>query len=178
MASANNLHTINSSLPQLRSSGRNWSPQERAAIVLALSRLAISYYRPDFTEGQAKVQIQDMLHDMDSYPASDVNTAIVRWRNDPQKRFFPRGAELGELARQEVKHRREIGDGKAVYSEWGELQHSRPAMWEYQPKRFWKAEWRVSDLDNARDPDRRKNYDIWLKAVKAGKVKGKDANNY
>lgn len=60
-------------------------------------------------------------------------------------------------------------------AEFGE---SRPIMWEYLRKRFWHRHWKVEDLDNARDPKRRAEYERWLFNVKAGKVKGRNPNDY
>lgn len=144
---------------------------------MLLTRLAVSYYRPDFTEGQALILIQDMLEDLAEFKLPEIEVAIRKYRREAQNKFFPRGADLRAIIQADKLERfRPVGDAKPYRQpEFGE---GRPAMWEYQPKRFWKAHWRVEDLDAACDPDRRKNYDQWLAAVKAEKVKGKDANNY
>src|SRR3954466_2645273 len=59
-------HTINSSLALQRSSESNSrkDPQKTATIALLLSRLAVHFYRPDFTEGQARSMIGDMVGDL------------------------------------------------------------------------------------------------------------------
>jgi hypothetical protein len=103
--------------------------------------------------------MQDMVEDLSEFGPDEIENAIRDWRRDPQKRFFPRAAELAQIVRAERKHRRETGDGRPAVPEFGE---SRPLGWEYTPRKFWKPHWRVSDLDKARDPARRARYDRWV----------------
>ncbi len=130
-----------------------------------LSRLAIHYYRPDFTEDQAKALMADMVDDLSAFGVDEIESAIRDWRRDPQHRFFPRAAELGQIIRAGRKHERDIEYRKRVVPEFGE---SRPFYWEYLPQKFWKAHWQVSDLDTARDPERRARYDAWVSGKNGG----------
>jgi hypothetical protein len=98
-ANPNAQPTKNSSLPQLQSSRTpvRMEAQSRATVTMLLSRLAIHYYRPDFTEGQAKCLIQDMLEDLDTFSVREVELAIKTYRQNAENRFFPRGADLRKI---------------------------------------------------------------------------------
>jgi len=140
-----------------------------------LIRLSAHYYRPDFTEAQAKALIRDMVEDLEEFTIFDVEVAIRTYRRDPANRFFPRAADLRGLIEADRKERRITG-GK-VRGE-PEFPDSRPAMWEYTRKRFWQRHWSADDLNTANDPTRRANFDKWLAAVKAGNVIGRSPDDY
>ena len=176
MTEKNQLHTIGSSLELLRSSEMNFlaamqplTQTQKAAVAIQLSRLAIHYYRPDFTEGQAKALMQDMVEDLSEFRPDQIENAIRDWRRDPEKRFFPRAAELAQIIRASCKRSSEIGDRARAVVEFGE---SRPIGWEYLRKQFWKPHWQVSDLDRARDPERRARYEKWVARQQADDAKG------
>jgi hypothetical protein len=53
-----------------------------------LSKLAIHYWRPNFTPDQAKQLIFDFIDDLGRYDLADVQRAIVAYRRSPE-RFWP-----------------------------------------------------------------------------------------
>lgn len=140
----------------------------------ALMGLAVHFYRPDFTEGQARVLIRDMLEDLGEFTTPQVEAAIKQYRRDPSSRFFPTSGQLRKLASQARSEEREAARHR-INLEFGD---NRPLDWEYHRTRFWEKHWSAADLDKARDPDRRARYDAWLAKVKAGDVKGKNPNEY
>lgn len=150
---------------------------------MLLVRLAGHYYRADFTPEQAMAMIEDMVGDLARYSLHDVQAGISACRCNPKVRFFPSSGVLCEAIDEIVRDRRASirrgpmaapGERPSIF-EFGD---SRPLAWEYQPKRFWKSHWRASDLDRARDPHRRAEYDRWLTRVKAGLVPTKSPNDY
>lgn len=109
-----------------------------------LGRLAIHYYRPDFTEGQAKLLIQDYLSDLCNYKPEAIRDAISEYRQDPKSKYFPtvgqlvsilkaKQAEAAKWARYDNDIRPEFGD-------------SRPHFWWAQDRRLWKPHWRESEI--------------------------------
>jgi len=69
-------------------------------VAAALSRLALHYWRPDFSPSQVKLLLQDFLHDLQRYSPSDIEYACEAYRRDPANKFFPTpGALLGILKR-------------------------------------------------------------------------------
>ena len=138
--------------------------------MLLLSRLAIHYYRPDFTESQARLLILDLVNDLDEFALAEVETAVKAYRFDVEQRFFPRSAELRELIFKERRHRREMSRKKIV-PEFGE---SRSMQWWLKPKKLWARHWRADDLGQ----EQRRDYEHWLTNIKASKVKGKNPDEY
>jgi len=123
-----------------------------------LSRLAVHYYRPDFTQSQSHLLIEDMLEDLQAYPVAEVEVAIRTYRLDASQKFFPRAASLIAIIDAERRHRAQVNKPRAQ-AEFGD---SRPCDWEYTRKQFWEPHWHADDLNRATDPDRRKRYDAWL----------------
>lgn len=74
------------------SSSRKLEPKE--LVLVALNRLALHYWRPDFTPSQAKAVMGDYLEDLAHYGAERVEEACRRWRCDPANKFFPRPGEM------------------------------------------------------------------------------------
>jgi len=69
-------------------------------VAAALSRLALHYWRPDFSPSQVKLLLQDFLHDLEHYSPRDIEYACESYRRDPANKFFPTpGALLGILKR-------------------------------------------------------------------------------
>lgn len=122
-------------------------------MILLLSRLALHYYRPDFTEGQAKLLILDMASDLDPYTAGDVEVAIGAYRRNSANKFFPRSGDIIEVINTIRKARREAeADVKrrpAVPGNHAGKRYpddkSRPAMWWMLPRAHWKPSWRESE---------------------------------
>jgi hypothetical protein len=140
--------------------------------------LAVHFYRPDFSEGMARVLIRDMLEDLHEFTTPQVQEACRQWRRDANSKFFPTIGQLRKLASEARTEERHAAEHMARGGRKFEFGDPRPFGWEYQRKRFWKPHWRVSDLDKAGDPDRRARYDRWLERVKAGNVKGHNADEY
>ena len=59
-----------------------------------LGKLALHYYRPDFTAEQAKMVMGDYLDDLEPYSATDVAYACEQYRKQPKSDFFPKIGQL------------------------------------------------------------------------------------
>lgn len=139
-----------------------------------LSRLAVHYYRPDFSEAQAKSLIADMLQDLEGFGVHEIEQAILDYRRDPKMKFFPRAADLREragAARRDMRPDR-FGAGGIEFGE------SRPNGWEFLPKALWQSNWRADDLLKAADPLRHERYLQWFDRVQAGKIANKTPGDY
>lgn len=111
---------------------------------MLLSRLAIHYYRPDFTEGQAKLLIQDYVHDLADFAVCDVEAAIRDYRQQPTKgkaKYFPDSAQLRELATENAKHR-----SKMSAPERKPYHQSRPNAWYLRPRAQWESHWHEDEI--------------------------------
>lgn len=137
-------------------------------------RISAHFYRPDLTPSQAQALVEDMADDLGNYPLAEVETAVRRYRAEAENRFFPRSGQIIKIIEQARVERR-IDGAAPIAFEFGD---ARPVGWEFHPKRLWARHWRVEDLDSARDPLRRERYNAWLKSVKAGNMKGRDADEY
>ena len=145
---AANLHTISSSLPPPPSSPTNYppkspraTPEARARIVLLLSKLAIHYYRPDFTEGQARQLIADLTDDLEEFPVSEVETAIRLYRQDAKNKYFPTSGALRGII---LAARRERADMDSRPKRVVPL--CRPSRWHDWPKSRWDASWLETEV--------------------------------
>lgn len=132
--------------------------------MLLLSRMAVHYYRPDFTEAQAKVLIGDMVDDLHGFGVYEIEKALREYRQNAKEKFFPKSGQLIALinaakaeANWHEKH------SKPATPEFGD---SRPIRWWQISRRFWKPHWRVDDIP----ADERQSYDRWAAARKAGDV--------
>lgn len=108
-----------------------------------LLRLAVTYYRPDFTEMQAKVLIADYLLDLAEFEPSDVETAISNYRRMPAAEYFPKPGILFRLSdgARTMRQARE----KPTQAVRSQTRTSRPIMWWLLPRKVWKPEWREQD---------------------------------
>jgi hypothetical protein len=78
------------------------------AILMLLGQLAVHYWRPDFTEGQARQLYRDYLDDLRSYRVADIDLAIKSYRRDGQNKFYPTSGQLiDELL---IPHDRNVPD--------------------------------------------------------------------
>lgn len=107
---------------------------------MILSRLAIHYYRPDFTEGQAKLLIADMVEDLREYSPDVVADACSEYRRKADSKFFPNSGTLRALALEIVKHRNEAA------KKLRPLPDSRPLCWWLKPRNQWKTHWHESEI--------------------------------
>lgn len=127
-------------------------------MAVLLTRLAVHYYRPDFTEGQAKMLIRDMVEDLAEFSVSEVDWSIKEYRRDPGNRYFPTSGQLRAPileARREARQASRISDKP--------MAESRPLMWWYQARRLWKPHWREADIPSFA----RAAYDAWKDKVRA-----------
>lgn len=114
-------------------------------MVLMLSKLAVHYYRPDFTEGQARSLISDMVVDLAEFTVGEVEAAILAYRQQapsPGKaKYFPDSGALRQLASAERKHRREVQAApvRALFP-------GRPLMWWMRSKNLWHPSWIENDV--------------------------------
>lgn len=69
------------------------------AILILLGKLAIHYWRPDFTEAQARQLYSDYVHDLRDYAFADINDAIVKYRRDQNAKFYPTVGQLVGIIR-------------------------------------------------------------------------------
>lgn len=111
---------------------------------MALARMAIHFYRPDFTEQHAKLLIQDYVTDLSDLDTCDVETAIRTYRQAPPQpgkpKYFPDSATLRQLAVAAAK------DRILMSRPLKPLTDSRPIMWWLRPQESWKPNWRESDI--------------------------------
>jgi hypothetical protein len=70
-----------------------------AAILVLLGKLAVHYWRPDFTPGQARQLYADYVEDLREYSLRDINNAILKYRRDAESKFFPTCGQLVGIIR-------------------------------------------------------------------------------
>lgn len=68
------------------------------AILALLGKLSLHFWRPDFTAGQAKQMYADYVHDLREYALSDINDAIIKYRQAGAT-FFPTSGQLVQIIR-------------------------------------------------------------------------------
>lgn len=107
---------------------------------MMLGKLAVHYYRPDFTEGQARQLILDYLDDLADFPLHVTEKAIRAYRCDPGSEFFPKLGRLIELAKRAER------DAEAPSKPLPALRESRSIRWWSQCKLLWKPHWRESEV--------------------------------
>lgn len=103
-----------------------------------LSKLAQHYYRPDFTDAQARTLIEDYLHDLMEFDLEEVEFAIATYRTSDE-RFFPRSGQLRKIIATRAAERAataRICDRP--------LPDSRPHFWWLQD--HWKPSWKESEI--------------------------------
>lgn len=66
----------------------------KAKKAMSLSRLALHFYRPDFSEQHARLLIDDMVRDLKRVTPEDVERACKLWRTNEASRFFPTSGQL------------------------------------------------------------------------------------
>jgi len=114
-------------------------------VVMALSKLAVHYYRPDFTEGQAKSLISDMVGDLGEFSVGEIEAAIAAYRQAPpsagKAKYFPDSGTLRKLASDERAHRRAVA-AAPVQAVWP----GRPLMWWMRAKQLWHPSWIENDV--------------------------------
>lgn len=74
----------------------------RRSVGAILSRLGLHFWRPDFTEGQAKLLFSDLYSDLADFSPNEISTACATWRRNPENRFFPTSGQLIGIMRPTV----------------------------------------------------------------------------
>lgn len=69
-------------------------------------RLALHYWRPDFTPEQAKLLIEDYISDLRDLPLDLLDSAVASYRKDAANRFFPTSGQLRALITEQMRWRR------------------------------------------------------------------------
>ncbi len=85
------------SLCSSRTSAIEEIPGKDEAIIALLGKLALHYWRPDFTPGQARQIYADYVYDLGQFALSDIAAAINRYRQNGANRFFPSSGALIDI---------------------------------------------------------------------------------
>lgn len=64
-----------------------------------LGKLALHFWRPDFTPDQAKLMYRDFVHDLDGVTAQELAGACEAWRTDSRNSFYPTPGKLLDLVK-------------------------------------------------------------------------------
>lgn len=73
------------------------SPNTAMEISAHLTKLAMHYWRPDFTPGQMRHLMADYLEDLRGHSPAEIADACARYRRNPENKFYPRSGQLLEL---------------------------------------------------------------------------------
>lgn len=71
--------------------------QKDEAILILLGKLALVYWRPEFTPKQAAQLYEQYLDDLREFAFADVRDAIERYRRNVENKFFPTPGQLRGL---------------------------------------------------------------------------------
>ena len=63
-------------------------------ILCMLARLALHYWRPDFTPEQAKHLYADYVRDLRPYPITDIRDSIAAYRRRHESKYYPTVGQL------------------------------------------------------------------------------------
>jgi hypothetical protein len=95
------INTWLESLTSQVNSARNEGPelkeimaQKDEAILVLLAKLALVYWRPDFSPAQAKELYAQYLDDLRDLPFSEIVDAVEKYRRNPENKFFPTPGQL------------------------------------------------------------------------------------
>jgi len=69
-------------------------PSDRKVKAAILSRLALHYWRPDFSPEQARMLMADYLDDLVEVSPNQLERACMEFRKKPESTFFPKIGEL------------------------------------------------------------------------------------
>lgn len=124
-------------------------PQKNATIAVLLAKLAVHYYRPNFTENQAKSLIGDLVEDICEFSVAQIEVAIRQYRQAASSKYFPTSGQLREILFANKKHADEMAtkwvgsEGKPLVPQFGE---SRPHFWWMKPRQLWQVHWREDEI--------------------------------
>lgn len=81
---------------ELSDAEREVRVQKDEAILVLLGKLALVYWRPDFTPGQAKQLYSQYLDDLRVFAFKDIAEAVEKYRQDGENKFFPTPGQIRE----------------------------------------------------------------------------------
>ena len=126
---------------------------KRSAVLMLLARLALVYWRPDFTAEQAKLMYSDYADDLAEFSFEAIEYAVRMYRRDGANKFFPTPGQLCEIAnafRTEQARARPYTDPLADTDPAERARalrcRSRPILWWYQRRELWNADWHERDI--------------------------------
>lgn len=99
----NRMPTTPSYQPRRNLQPRTVNEASGAEIITLLSRLALHYWRPDFTEAQAKLVIQDFVRILSPISYGELDRACTAWLSNAENKFFPKPGELLALAKPKLQ---------------------------------------------------------------------------
>lgn len=118
-------------------------PAKARQLIGALARLAAHpNFTPgaDLTEGQFAAMAQDFVTDLDEFTLTEIDSAILAYRQDPRARGFPTPGRLRELA---SRARQDRAAASRPRTNLGDV---RPCLWWLRPRALWRPNWRESDI--------------------------------
>lgn len=71
------------------------TPRKQVAAILA--RLSFHYWRPDYSQEQARMVMEDYLNDLEHISPASVEKACAEYRKKPDSKFFPKVGEILDL---------------------------------------------------------------------------------
>lgn len=80
-----------------KATARDWA--------LALGKLTLHYWAPDFTPEQAREKYGDFIRLLDGLTASEVRDACDQWSMDATKNWFPRPGNFHEMVKDRLRDR-------------------------------------------------------------------------
>lgn len=81
---------------------KNLTPAEPETIKVLLGRLSLHYPMANRSEAQFALMMDDYLEDLNFIPSDILANACRRYRQSIENKYFPRSAELRELAKEEL----------------------------------------------------------------------------
>lgn len=71
--------------------------QKEIAVLTLLGELSLNYWRPDFTQEQARGLYRSYVEDLCDYPIREIAASMQEYRKDGANRFFPTSGQLIDL---------------------------------------------------------------------------------
>jgi hypothetical protein len=80
-------------------------PSRNEQVAAILSKLALHYWRPDFTPTQSKLVLSDFFADLARYTPAEISDACDTYRRNGENRFFPTPGALLALLKPDASER-------------------------------------------------------------------------
>lgn len=81
------------------------APSAPKEVITALGALSLHYWRPDFTQEQARMLYGDYISDLSDYPIDLILDGIKAYRKKPEAKWFPKVGELIALVEPHYRKR-------------------------------------------------------------------------